>query len=410
MGFVRHGRFGVGGKLMVGVVNMSLKTYGLTICLLLSPLFLAGQSASSLVNRAKNETDLTARERLLTQAVTKSPQYALAWHSRADVYRAQGKSKQAIADYTKAIELTPKNPFRYYARALAYMDARKYSLAAADLTKALSLKKDYPGFYLSRAQVYMAQEKYTSAVGDYKKYLSFRRKTPAISLALAEAYIKTYKYSSAEKELNTALKALPDEPEGYFWRGRIRHNQGLLDEAVSYYSKALNRDGDFVPALRYRAAAFKEMGDLPSAAEDYTRLLVLAPEAMFYNRRGLAYEEMKEWDKALADYDKTIELAPKWSIGYNNRGYVYLKQKKYAAAREDFETAVKLDDALPTPYVNLAGLAWLQKKDRRGVYMNLEKALKRSFKDFESLYDEDRKGWMFKGINHTSEFRSSMYQ
>ena len=89
---------------------------------------------------------------------------------------------------------------------------------------------------------------------------------------------------------------------------------------------------------------------------------------------------------------------------------MYLKQKKYAAARADFETAIKLDDTLPTPYINLAGLYWLQKKDRRNVYRHLEKALKRNFKDFDSLYDEDRKGWMFQGINKTAEFRAVMYQ
>ena len=217
-------------------------------------------------------------------------------------------------------------------------------------------------------------------------------------------------YPEAEAELTELLAQNPDEAEAYFWMGRIYQNTNRPDEAVSFFSKAVNRDSDYASAYRYRASVFKDMGELEASAEDYGRLLALDPQDIFYNRRGLVYEEMGDLEKALADYNKTIELSPKWPIGYTNRGYIYLKQKKYTSARKDFETAIKLDDSLPTPYINLAGVYWLQKKDKRNVYRNLEKALKRGFRDFDALYDEDRKGWMFRGINKTSEFRAVMYQ
>ena len=378
-------------------------------CLFLCTAGLWAQTARVLVERARKESDPAARIRLLTQAVKKAPELATAWHYRADTYRLTGNYKQALSDYTRALRLTPRDPFRYYARALAYMDARQYAQAEADLTKAISLKKNYPDFYLYRAKAKMALENYSSAVADYKRYLNRRKKTRDISLALAHAYIYTYKPEEAEEELASLLKQYPQDPEPYFWLGRLQQNAGRQDEAVSFYSKAINRDQDYAPAYRYRASVFKDMGELEASAQDYSRLIELDPQDIFYNRRGLVYEEMGQLSKALADYNKTIELSPKWPIGYTNRGYIYLRQKKYNAARADFETAVKLDDSLPTPYINLAGVYWLQKKDKRNVYRNLEKALKCNFRDFDSLYDEDRKGWMFKGINKTPEFRAVMY-
>ena len=388
-----------------------MKKYSLLGAILVCVLGLAqAQSASSLIAKARKETDPAEKIRLLTLAVEKAPQSAAAWHNRADVYREQQQFSAALKDYTQALQLTPKDPFRYYARALAYMDSAQYTLAAADLTKAISLKKDYPLVYLHRAQAHMALEKYTDAIADYKKYLVKNKKTPEISLALAEAYIKTYKYVPAEEELNFVQASEPDRAESYLWRGRILQNQGDLDEAVSFYSKAIHRDDTLALAYRFRAGAFKEMGELEASAEDYTRLIELTAEEIFYNRRGLVYEELGQLDKAIEDYTAAIELSPKWPIAYNNRGYVYLKQKKYNQAKADFETALKLDDSLPTPYINLAGLSWLQKKDRRATYRYLDKALKRNFRDFESLYDDDRKGWMFKGINNTSEFRAVMYK
>ena len=381
------------------------------ICTLVLAVGLAhAQSTSTLIMQAQKQTDPAQKVRLLTLAVHNDPQSAKAWHYRADAYRQQHKLQAALQDYTKAIQLTPKDPFRYYARALAYMDMQKYALASADLTKAISLKQNYLPFYLSRAQAELALEKYTQTISDYQKYLTKNQKTPEIALDLAESYIKTYKYPQAKEELDFVAKADPENPKIYFWNGRILQDQGSMDEAVSFYSKAINRDENYAQAYRARANAFKEMGELEASAEDYTTLIELDPQDIFYNRRGLVYEEMEEWDKAVADYTKAIEMSPKWPIAYNNRGYVYLKQKKYNLARADFEKALQLDDSLPTPYINLAGLSWLQKKDRRATYRYLDKALKRNFRDFESLYDQDRKGWMFAGINNTSEFRAVMYK
>ena len=74
------------------------------------------------------------------------------------------------------------------------------------------------------------------------------------------------------------------------------------------------------------------------------------------------------------------------------------------------ETAIKLDSAAPTPYINLAGVYWLSKKDRKNAYQNVDKALRLNFRNIESMFDEDQKGWMFKGLNQTAEFRALLYK
>ena len=163
-------------------------------------------------------------------------------------------------------------------------------------------------------------------------------------------------------------------------------------------------------AYQLRGNAFKELGDYPAAVEDYTRVLALNPDAYWFNRRGLTYEELKDFKKAVADYSRALELDPKWAVAYNNRGFARFYLKDYPAAKADFETAIKLDPSAPTPYVNLAGLFWTWKKDRKAMYQNLEKALKHHFKNYESLFEKEQKGWMFEGINHTAEFRSILYK
>lgn len=372
-------------------------------CLLAAPGW--GQTAAALFAKAKAERDPQTKIKLLTRVVDKSPKMADAYHYRADAYRALGRHKQALDDYTRTIKLRPKDAFRYYARGLEYMELQRFSLALTDLNEAILLKPSYKKFYLARARVYQKLGKYEQAVSDYEKYRRGTKNIPV--LEMMPAYIGVYRYDRAAALLDSSAQA--DSAEGQYWRGRIALGRNELDEAVSGFSKAINRDLSFAPAYRYRASAFKEMGDLEAALADYTALLALEPEAVYFNRRGLVYEELGLFESAQEDYTKAIELNPKWAIPYNNRGYARMHLKDWEGAKKDLKTAISLDDSAPTPYINLAGVYWLSKKDRKQAYAHVDHALRRNFKDIESLYKEDKKGWMFKGLNQTAQFRALLY-
>ncbi|MBR4591847.1 MAG: tetratricopeptide repeat protein [Elusimicrobiaceae bacterium] len=381
------------------------KVFFIFLCLIcIGPVW--AQSAASLLAKAKVETDPQIQIKLLTSAINKSPSLADAYHYRADAYLGLGRSKQALDDYTHTIKLRPKDPFRYYARALAYMSLRRYTAALADLNQAIELKPTYKRFYLDRARVYLKMGKNEQAVADYEKGRKVARDFPLFDIL--PAYISTYRYEKALRLLDASAEA--DTAQGHYWRGRIYWGRNEVDEAVSCFSKAINRDSLFAPAYRYRANAFKEMGDLEASLADYTVLVSLQPDALFYNRRGLIYEELGQFQQAQDDYTKAIELNPKWAIPFNNRGFVRIRLKNWEGAKKDLNTAISLDGTTPTPYINLAGVYWLSKKDRKQAYANLDRALRLNFKDIESLYKEDQKGWMFKGLNQTSQFRALLYQ
>lgn len=365
------------------------------------------QGAAELLAQAKREADPQTQIKLLTQAVKKSPKLADAYHYRADAHLALGHYKQALEDYSSTIKLRPRDPFRYYARGLAYLNRKQAAQAVADLDQAILLKPSYKKFYMARARAYIQLGKYEQAIADYEQLrpVSLREE---MLLEIMPAYVHTFRYEKAQRLLAKSPQA--DSALAHYWRGRIAAGKGHLDEAVSSFSKSINRDESFALAYRYRANAFKEMGDLEASLADYNMLLSLQPDPLFYNRRGLINEELKQFKSAQEDYTKAIELNPKWSIPFNNRGFVRIHLKDWAGAKKDLETAISLDGSAPTPYINLAGVYWLWKKDRKQVYANLDKALRLNFKDVESLYKEEQKGWMFKGINQTAQFRALLYK
>lgn len=364
-------------------------------------------TAQAWLSKAKAERDPQTQIKLLNKAIDKSPKLADAYHYRADAYRSLGRYKQALDDYSRTIKLRPKDPFRYYARALLYIDMKQPTQALADLNTAIELKPTYKKFYLLRARVYQQLGKYEQAVADYEKGRRAASKNDSV-LDIMPSYIGAYRYDKALRLLDASAQT--DTAAAHYWRGRIHWGRNETDEAVSSFSKAINRDEVFIPAYRHRANAYKEMGELEAALADYTVLISLAPEAAFYNRRGLIYEDLGLFVQAQEDYSHAIELNPKWAIPYNNRGYVRLRLKDWENAKKDLKTAISLDNAASTPYINLAGAYWMHKKDRKQAYTNLDNALRRNFKDVESLYKEDQKGWMFKGLNQTAQFRALLYK
>lgn len=380
------------------------------ICLFV-PLLGLAQSTAELFERAKREGDLHTQIELLTKVIAKSPKHVGAYHYRADAYRALGDTRRAMLDYNRVINLRPKDPFRYYARGLAYETFHEHALALADFSKAISLNSSYKPFYLARARAYRALGKYSLALADYNKYVGKWKQASVDTLKeVIPVSLDAYRYDSAKEQLQILKELGDDSPQYYVWQGRVLQNENKLDEAISSFSKAVNRNPEFAQAYQLRANAFKELGDYPAALEDYTQALSLVPDAYWFNRRGLAYEEMNDFKKAAADYTRALELNPKWAVAYNNRGFARFHLKDYSAAKDDFETAIKLDPSAPTPYVNLAGLYWTWKKDRKAMYKKLEEAVQHHFKNYESLFEEDQKGWMFKGVNHTAEFRSILYK
>ena len=377
-----------------------MKKYLFLFFFFLAPVLFA-QSARSLYDQAAKETSLQKKIELYTKAIEKSPRWALAYHQRADAYKKQKRYKKAIEDYTNAINLSFNDPFKYYARALVYMEQGSYSPAMEDLTKAISLKNNYEEFYLKRALCYMQTSKYKLALNDLQKV----KKTDTKFLQ-AKAHYELHEYRPATNLLEELLEKNPQDTQALFYLGKINNDIEFYDEAIGYFSRILNIEPHNKQALKARANAFKEVGLDLEVVKDYNTLIELAPDSANYNKRGIAYERLKDWPAAIKDYDKAIELNPKWAVPYNNRAYCYMKLRNFKEAKKDLDMALKFAPKAPTTLVNTAGYYWTAKKDKKNMYKYLQAALKNNFKDFDSLYDDNQKGWLFKNINETFEFRS----
>jgi len=162
----------------------------------------------------------------------------------------------------------------------------------------------------------------------------------------------------------------------YFDRGQNYAEQGLHDQAIADYTKAIELDPRFALAYNNRGWAYHEKGLHDQAIADYTKAIELDPRfALAYIYRGglsrkasstrpspttprpsnsipgmsgptttgLIYGSKGLHDQAIADYTKAIELDPRHAWAYRNRGVAYERKGLYDQAIADYTKALEID-------------------------------------------------------------------
>jgi len=84
---------------------------------------------------------------------------------------AQGKWKQAIADYDTAITFEPRNAAIFNARGLAWLEMKDYGLAIRDFNRAIKLAPDLAAAYANRGLARLRQGQEAKASQDFIKCL-----------------------------------------------------------------------------------------------------------------------------------------------------------------------------------------------------------------------------------------------
>ncbi len=309
--------------------------------------------------------------------------------------KSQGKIEQAIAAYSKVIERDPKNVEAYIARADCNAKTSQPAAAIEDCKKALEINPDCVEALLLRADTYRTNKEYSSALADYRHVLAKHSKNAQAYLGIARIYKARQEYKSALAAYDKAINYATVDDEGTYKRERDEYansprpatvddwinsgdecyNANNYAEAVSYYTKAINKGED---VYLKRGNAYRFMEEYTLAIADYTKVIednkddqkysshinILAKDTPSFNfsnnnytnsevarayfGRGYSYSEQGDLDKAIADYTKAVELSPQYAAAYNNRGVCYGKQGDTGQALANYTKAIEINpkDAL----------------------------------------------------------------
>lgn len=206
-------------------------------------------------------------------------------------------------------------------------------------------------------------------------------------------------YSKAIKHFTKTIKKDPQNFQGYFHRGRMKHIQNDLEGAISDYTLAVEKTEKEKNSIYFnRALAKLDMGDYKGAIEDNTLALKLKskkPEALL--NRGIAYSFVKNYKYAVRDFSAALTINPNNPKIYDSRAFALDNLGDLEQAKQDYLKAMELNPKL-NRYLDI-GIIYDKLGDYENALMAFSKCIAINKHDTVAFFNRSQVKFMLKDID-----------
>jgi tetratricopeptide (TPR) repeat protein len=203
----------------------------------------------------------------------------------------------------------------------------------------------------------------------------------AITVLTADSVHETSFWRNSETLWKRAIDRTSDNYVAYNNLGRALMDKGQLDEAISYFRKALQIKGA-LPEVEYNLGnVYLQKGQVKEAITHYQKAVQLEPayaDAEF--NLGTAFLQEGDQLEAIAHYEKALEIRPDFAEVHINLGNVLLKNRQIDQAIDHYKKAVAIDPQSAEMQYNL-GNALGSKGDWAGATSSYRAALQTQARD-----------------------------
>jgi predicted Zn-dependent protease len=156
--------------------------------------------------------------------------------------------------------------------------------------------------------------KYRDSVTEYQQALALRAVFPECQIAVTRSLIPMQDFQEAERHIQSALRSRgPTLAEAQTVLANLRRNQGLYDESIAEYRKALVIARGISPEAHIGLGiALKETGSIPEAIKEYRIGIVqdMDTEPILYYQLGEICEAAGRTKEAIDAYRSYLRLDP----------------------------------------------------------------------------------------------------
>jgi len=133
-------------------------------------------------------------------------------------------------------------------------------------------------------------------------------------------------------------------PAFYVAQGSLADNRRQWDQAIAYYSQAIQLNPSYADAYIGLAGDYYEKGQYELEIKNYEKAVQFDPgnpDARYY--LGTAYEDIGQFDKAIGQYLATMKIDPNFKDAYRDLVLVYLARGNKSEAMKLIPQLAKLN-------------------------------------------------------------------
>ncbi|MCH8567330.1 MAG: tetratricopeptide repeat protein [Balneolales bacterium] len=239
-----------------------------------------------------------------------------------------------------------------------------------------------------------------------------------------------------EKALDKLFKEIASksnkerDAEDWFILGAVEQRNEHHEEALDAFTFAIEANGTFEAAWKFRATTHGLLNDWEQAANDIEKAIELDPSYTdAYVERAAIFRHSGNWEKALADLDKAVELDPEHEEALMLKAKTHYDSGNYGLAAEVYSMVLDENtanvEALASRGLSLffegkseEALADIRKartleggstvsEFNMGLVMSaLPEHSKQAYRHFEKAFKKDRKV-LVRYVEMSEEFESS---
>ncbi len=224
-----------------------------------------------------------------------------------NVHAHDGKTREALADFTRALERDPKMATGYVNRGFVLNDLKQAGNAAKDFKTALQLQPDYGeahlglayadlqlhrpkpaltqldaaqkllgkshAWHLARAEAFRQEQDFTHAEPEYRIALQETPNDVSTQLAYADTLYRLRRYPQSIAALEVAQRLAPTEPGVYALEAQVHAKEGARPEMLHDIQLAEQYGNNKVDILMATGGALLSTGDRDAAMQRFSRAL-----------------------------------------------------------------------------------------------------------------------------------------
>ena len=272
---------------------------------------------------------------------------------------------EAIAQAQQGAFLNPANPITQTAVGRIFEANRQVDLAARSYRRALELDPGFAPARLALIEAELARGHRDAAMEEAKKAAADNPTSPQIQMLLGEMSEREGDHAAALGYLESALKGLPGNADGWALLGRAYQFSDRLDDAADAYGRAVELAPQSVGFRSTYGLLLGMSGDLDGGLAELKKVVETPgyEEEDAWVNLGWVYRGRDEPTESIAAYRKALEIEPKQVQAALGLGWAYTEMKEYDEAIAWYKKGAEFDDTLAAEAYWGITLAYIYKLD-----------------------------------------------